>query len=413
MLQEHSSTNGYERHEPSSAATHVPSYVVDLARDLPSLKSRYSEIPAHPMLSDLPILTKKDINSTRLDLISRARLCESGSILLGSGGTTASPKVSVLPSSLFMESITQSWSPLEVGDVVVNANNGGELGSMFPFFHLLCQISGAVAIPLGGLGTKETIDTWIDFLYETKTTALAGTPTQVAAILERLIHMDIRLPSLRKVLWSGERFNASARRVVEEYGQLDLYGVYGSTETWVVGYNGPACPIDSFHVLPYQILEIVDGSILVTTVHEECLNPIVRYRIGDYGTQSSCPCDSLDKVITVGKRDDEQIKFLSILFDRDEPYEAVMALEDVVEAQIVLVNLGSADEFMEIQVVTRDHVENSDQVEHRICSSFLKSMYRLAHEVHDRPERIRVRKVNEIPPNPRTLKTPVLRMESR
>ncbi|GAB3255415.1 hypothetical protein [Kineosporia babensis] len=50
--------------------------------------------------------------------------------------------------------------------------------------------------------------------------------------------------------------------------------------------------------------------------------------------------------------DDEQIKFLSILFYPDEPHQAALSHPAAQQAQIVLRQFGTPGESMELQVVT-------------------------------------------------------------
>ncbi len=115
----------------------------------------------------------------------------------------------------------------------------------------------------------------------------------------------MQLPALRKVLWLGEAW----------HGQLDedmaavapdarRWGMFGSTETWVVGTNTPQCPADMFHLLPEQLVHVDDDELLdFTTLNPDMLNPVLRYRTGDAGRFVDCPCGTGPAMQILGRRD--------------------------------------------------------------------------------------------------------------
>ena len=82
-----------------------------------------------PELSDLPVLTKDDFRSALPDTVRRARERGHGAIVLGSGGTTSAPKLSLVPSGQMIEEIREVWDPLSTSDVLVNYDTPGRLCS--------------------------------------------------------------------------------------------------------------------------------------------------------------------------------------------------------------------------------------------------------------------------------------------
>lgn len=389
----------------------VPKHVLDRVRSFPSLAPHFAQVDASTPLRDVPILTKADFVAARADLIAAAADAAAGALVLGSGGTTSAPKLSVMPASMFVRDILHQWSPIGVGDVVVNANRGGDLGSMYPFFAELCHQTSSVHVPLGAMSAAD-VDTWLDFMIELGVTALAGTPTALALILSRLLARGVRIPTLTKLLWTGEAFSKTAAAVVAEYGCLDLWGVYGSTETWVLGTAAPACPLGVFHALPHHILESIDGAMVVTTVHADCINPILRYRVGDLAQTATCSCTSPIPAFRVRGRADDQIKFMSILFDQTEPYDAARAHPAVDDAQIVMHRLGTPTEWLEVCVTVNDPEASAPEVAEEVRDIVLTRMYRLAHELSGEEQRVVVRVVPALAVNSRTMKTPMTRWEA-
>lgn len=182
-----------------------------------------------------------------------------GALVLGSGGTTAEPKLSVIPSHLFIPGILRCWNPLTPDGVLVNCNNGSELGSMNPFFSMLGHGAGAVALPLGAVPP--------------------------------------------------------------------------------------------------------DHAVLVTTVHADCRNPIVRYRVGDRGELVTCPCGRQDPALRVLGRTDQQVKFCSALVTPEEIAEATAADRAAVESRVhqavlrqgyrIAHEIGAAARAFHVRVVDR------------------------------------------------------------
>ena len=102
----------------------------------------------------------------------------------------------------------------------------------------------------------------------------------------------IQLPALRKVLWLGEAWHPQLDEDMAAVApQARRWGMFGSTETWVVGTNTPDCAVDMFHPLPEQLVHVGDDDLLdFTTLNPDMLNPVLRYQTGDAGEIAPCPC---------------------------------------------------------------------------------------------------------------------------
>ncbi|MEU2247266.1 AMP-binding protein [Streptomyces sp. NPDC019224] len=400
---------------PADSAPHQPALTGEEVRDLvrraaelPGLADRYRAVLADgaPALTDVPVLTKDDFRALLPDLFARARSVPGGAVVFGSGGTTAAPKLSLMPSSLFITEIAAHWRPLTSDDVLVNCNNGAELGSMYPFYNQLGHATGAVVIPLGALD-PEQLDGWLDFLEERGATALGGTPSHLAQVLE---HYEAtgRRPGFRKLIWTGEAYSRraaeAARRVLPE---AEIHGVYGSTETWVIGHNGPSCPLDTFHLLPYQHIEIEDGAVLVTNTHPDCVNPILRYRLGDRGELTACPCGRTGPALRVLGRDDQQLKFRSILFTPEEVAEAAGSDPEVRDVQLALFEPGTPGERLELRVLLTPGADAA-AAEERVRRQVIGRLYRIGFELGSVPGAFTVRAVPRLWSNSRTGKTPLV-----
>jgi phenylacetate-CoA ligase len=358
-------------------------------------------------LTDLPILSKEDFRGAQRDLMARVRRSDTGALVLGSGGTTAKPKLSLIPSDMFIGDLVQHWRPLGADDVLVNLNNGGELGSMHPFYNRLAQECGALVAPLGTVDV-DRYDVWLDFMDEVGATAVGATPSFTVRLLEHCEKQGRRPPALRTFVWTGEAFGPRGLEVIRRVRpDLRLHGVYGSTETWVVGHNGPACRVDTFHVLPYQHVEIVDGAVVVTSLHSCTVNPVLRYRIGDKGRLGTCACGSPGPALRVLGRDDEQVKFLSILFLPEEVADVARSNPAVRDVQIAMFDHGDPGERLEL-LLRLDPVADPAEIERQVRHDVLTSLYRVGFEVGAANDAFVVRAVDRLIVNRRTNKTPLL-----
>ncbi|MFE5294900.1 phenylacetate--CoA ligase family protein [Streptomyces sp. NPDC056632] len=366
---------------------------------------------AEPALTEVPVLTKDDFRAALPGTMARARDARFGSLVYASGGTTASPKLSLIPSHMFVPDVAAHWNPLTADDVLLNYDTPGLLSSAHNFFNGLAEFTGAVSVPLGAVD-DERVPAWLDTVESLGVTAFNGTQSQIAQLVRLCAAAGRKPPAFRKVLWNGEAFSASAASLVrEQLPDTELHGIYGSTETWVIGHNGPGCDLDTFHVLPYQHIELDEGMILVTNTHPDCLNPVLRYRIGDRGTWVDCPCGRPGPALKVHGRDDPQLKFLSILVTPQEVAEAAHAVPAVTGVQVVMVDHGAAEERMELLVTLAPGTDTDGavaEVRHRV----LTDVYRLGFEVAAVPQAFEVRAVERLWVNPRSNKTPLLRHRS-
>jgi phenylacetate-coenzyme A ligase PaaK-like adenylate-forming protein len=388
---------------PAPLSADVVAGLLTRMTGLPMLRDRYAGL-RH--FADFPVLTKDDFRAVLEETIRGARRRRTGSLVLGSGGTTAAPKLSLIPSGMFVTDLRRHWDPMDAGDVLINYDTPGRLCSSHNFFNRLAHESGAVAVPLGAVDDEE-LGQWLDFAEHVGATALNATQTHIAHILGFCAANGRTPPPFRKLLWTGEAFGAQAlelsRRMLPH---AELYGVYGSTETWVIGHNGPGCRLDIFHVLPYQYVEIVDGQLLITTLHPDVINPIVRYRVGDRGAFVRCPCGGPGPAVHVLGRDDPQFKFLSILVSPQEIAGAAHRAE-VRDLQVALIDHGTRHERAELRVLIAEQA-NAAQVEREVREQVLRQVYRLGYEVASAPDAFRVRVVERLATNPRSQKTPLL-----
>jgi phenylacetate-coenzyme A ligase PaaK-like adenylate-forming protein len=389
--------------------------LIDRASAMPTLRAKYqpfSGSDAEVPLGELPVLTKEELADALPDIVAAASAASQGAYIYGSGGTTSRPKLSLIPTGMFVSDILKSWNPLDSHDVLINFYSTGRLWSSHNFFNMLAHESGSVVVPLGSVDTDE-LDEWLVLMEKLGATALNATPSQIAYVLEYCETTGRTPPAFTKLLWTGEKFGQRAAELTRRLlPGARAYGAYGSTETWVVGVNGPACAIDIFHPLPYQHVEVVDGTILVTNMNPRCVNPLLRYRVGDLGEFVTCPCGQRNTALKVLGRADSQVKFISILLTPEEIAETAREVVGVRDVQLTFLGHGQPDEALEIRLLARPG-DSPSQVADQVRRRVLNKVYRLRAVVDRAPEALSVKVVDRLDVNRRTHKTPLVINESR
>jgi phenylacetate-coenzyme A ligase PaaK-like adenylate-forming protein len=354
--------------------------------------------------TDVPEMTRDDITASAEQIVHGTER-RTGAYLFTSGGSTAEPKLAWIPTEMHLGALLPHWQPLTHRDVLANLAMPGRLWSAHYCYNRVAEHAGADVIGLGNIGDDE-LTQWVDFLHRHGTTALAGTPSQLAKILRhggRTGHPI--LAQLRAAIWFGEPCDAELLRLRDRHApHLELWGNYGSTETWVIGHNGPRCPTDTFHVVPYQHVELVDGRVLVTTTHPGAVSPVIRYRIGDRAAFTSCACGR-GPAIQLAGREDSLVKFAGTLVSPQELVAVARSVRGVRAAQVALIT-GTGEEAMEVRVVA-DGVSPA-----ALRERLLASQIDLGFGLRGEDETFRVRLVDQLTASTQTAKTPALVRQS-
>lgn len=383
------------------------------AKRLGHFKSKYAglrEIRSRDDFLALPHMDKRDLNAAEPELRSLLRSEGRKSYLFASGGTTARPKLSFIPPGMFLEDITKLWKPLGKTDVLCNMFTPGKLWSSHYFYNALGERLASETIALGHVAPSEYAH-WIDFMVAREVTALAGTPTTLKDLLRFCRTENRTLPSIGALLWVGEAFDSELLTLKDAVlPDARTWGLYGSTETWVVGYNFLNCPLDTFHVLPYQHLEIEGGRIALTNTHPQCLNPLLRYVLEDAAVWRDCPCGRGAPAVRILGRSDETFKFRGSLVDPGQLIEAAVRLPGVGGAQLVVRRRESGEQDLELRVVPNG-AERLDASSVR--KTLLASSLDIDNLFDSDPQGFRVLAADRLLTNPRTGKTVSLIREDR
>jgi phenylacetate-CoA ligase len=327
--------------------------ILDRAAAIPGLGDKYAAVldsPSAPRFRDLPVLSRKDLHRAVDHLLHHDPGRLEGTLLNVTGGTLSEPRLGIVPEDMFLDRIMERWNPIDPGDVLVSLFSAGHMWSAHYFHNALGRRSGASTIPFE---TPDDADLGrsLDFYAHLGVTALAATPDAIRRILRFCAATERRLPWLRKILWAGAGFDAATAELLSrQFPHVQAWGLYGSAETWMVGYIGPECAQNTVHVLPHQYVEIDRGRLLLTTLHTDSVIPIVRYDMGVAGAWGTCTCGRSDRAIRVADRTDSSFELLNQLVWPEDLVELALQVETVHEAEVVVIEPGTENARMHLRV---------------------------------------------------------------
>ncbi|BFV55478.1 hypothetical protein KCMC57_up05820 [Kitasatospora sp. CMC57] len=385
---------------------------LELLRTVPELAERYAGLGRLRTLSDLaalPPMMKDDLNVALAHLEPKAEV--GATWLFQSGGSTGAPKVGYAPTGFYMAGVHAQWRPLDRDDVFVNAWGAGRMWGAHYLAAALADLCGSQVIAVGSV-TKDEYADWLAFFAARKVTAIGGTPSVLRLWFANARAAGVKLPALRKVLWLGEAWQPQLNEDMAAVApEARRWGMFGSTETWVVGTNTPDCPDDTFHTLPEQLVHVdPDGLLDFTTLNPEMLNPVLRYRTGDAGELVSCPCGRPGRAMRVLGRRDSVVQVRGLGLHVDEIIDRVEREPGVSRAQVLLTQQRGRVTGVDLLLLTGGPAADIE----RIRTELLSTTFTLSTAFQHDPECFRVRAVDALISNDRTGKTSnlVVREES-
>ncbi|MFD0821588.1 AMP-binding protein [Micromonospora zhanjiangensis] len=371
-------------------------------RTVPALADRYAALADLDSVADLaavPVMRKDDLQAALAHL--RPRAAQGATWIFQSGGSTGAPQVGHAPTGLYMREVYEHWQPLGPDDVFVNGWSAGKMWGAHFLVNAYVDHTGCTAMNVGALGREEHVP-WLEFFAGRGVTAIGGTPSVLALLFASARDAGVKLPDLRSVLWLGEAWDAriddDLRAVAPDARR---WGMFGSTETWVIATNTPDCAADTWHPLPSQLIAVGEDEMLdFTSLHPQGLNPVLRYRTGDAGRFVECGCGRPGSTVRVLGRPDGLVKFRGHLLNIADFVDDVAARLGVARAQLAVRAPADRGAVLEVLVLPdRDAGPDlADQVRrHLLGSGFGPSIV-----FQRNPDALEVTVVDALIANPRT-----------
>ncbi|RQW77365.1 MAG: phenylacetate--CoA ligase family protein [Methanothrix sp.] len=267
-------------------------------------------------------MTNKDIlresYPMKLSCVPRDRIVE----MHMSSGSTGTPVV--MP---YTQHDLEQWAECMARCYRMSGAKPGDAAQITPLFGLFnggfgmyhgARAAGLFVIPTGPGNTARQIRLAKDL----KTRVFTGVVSYGVRIMEVLQEQKETLPDLEIGIFGAEAFSESMKKKISCGLNIDVYDIYGMTESGGVGTLGMDCSAhDGIHVWEDQyILEIIDpdtgepvddgeqGELVFTALNREAL-PMIRFRTADLTkiiSREECECGRTHLKIApiTGRRDD-------------------------------------------------------------------------------------------------------------
>jgi phenylacetate-CoA ligase len=393
--------------QPSPANQARLASLIERLRAVPEMAARYADTQPPSTwdeLAQVPVMNKDDLQTALRHAAPRAG--QGATWVFQSGGSTGAPQLGYAPTGLYMAEVYEHWKALRPDDIFVNGWSAGKMWGAHFLVNCYVDHAGCVAMNLGAM-SKDEYDPWLEFFASRKVTAFGGTPSVLRLVFSHARDAGHKLPDLQRVLWLGEGWDP---RLDEDIAAVApnarRWGMFGSTETWVVATNTPDCAADTWHPLPSQLVGVGEEEMLdFTCLGESVLNPVLRYRTGDAGRIVACPCGDARPALKVLGRRDGLIKFRGHLVNVADLIGDVGRVPGVARAQLV-VRDEPAGAVLEVLLLAggEGHTGLSDRVrDHIVGSAFGPSIV-----FQRNPHSLEVRVVDALIGNDRTGKIPSL-----
>lgn len=243
-----------------------------------------------------------------------------------SGGTTGRPKTSIfsykeLHRLKHGNSRGFYASGLRASDKVANLFAVGGLYMTFIHIQEMLEHYGCSNYPISNATAP---DAAADLIRTFQINTLTGITSVILDVL-RVSREQGNPLQIEKIFFGGEHLYDHDRRILTEIHGAKIIRApgYGTVETWYLGYQCSDCAPGVFHEHSDQmLLEIVDPEthrpvpmgqegIVLATVFERELMPILRYRVGDLARwidEPGCDCGRTTRRFQLLGRGDDQLR---------------------------------------------------------------------------------------------------------
>src|SRR3990167_1450872 len=226
----------------------------------------------------VPILTESNLSEKVKELISNNDL-QSCSFSMTSG-TTGHPKLLVnslwrnenkIHYAAYFKKIMEKHV-LSRADVVANLFTAGGFSTLYDGCSRLLEGIGCHLLPIGRLDSfsLSAQHQMISKMQQIGLDVLFGTPSSIIYLLKLSKSFGINL-NIRKIVFTGEPFSNEKRNFVKAiWPSVNIYGLYGHSETGFIGINMPQCENQHYHYFnDWFFLETINNNELLVTCYAD------------------------------------------------------------------------------------------------------------------------------------------------
>ncbi|HOV81361.1 MAG TPA: phenylacetate--CoA ligase [Methanothrix sp.] len=227
------------------------------------------------------------------------------------------------------------------GDAVQITPLFGLFNGGFGMYHG-ARAAGLFVIPAGPGNTQRQVRLAKDL----RARILTGVVSYGVRIIEVMEEMGESLPDLEIGIFGAEVFSDSMKKRIMGGLGIDVFDVYGMTETGGVGTLGQDCPAhDGLHVWEdHYLLEVIDpgtgeqvadgetGELVVTALTREAL-PVIRFKTADLTrviSRERCECGRTHiRIAPITGRIDDMIIVKGVNFFPKQVEQTLMSIPGV------------------------------------------------------------------------------------
>ncbi len=227
------------------------------------------------------------------------------------------------------------------GDPVQITPTFGLFNGGFGMYHG-ARMADLFIIPTGSGNTERQIRLARDF----KPKVLTAVVSYSIRIIEIMNRLNIELPDLKVGIFGAETLTDNMAKTISDAMGIDVFNIYGMTETGGVGTLGCDCHCHTgIHVWEDQyFLEIVDpvtkksvpdgtiGELVVTSLTREAL-PVIRFKTGDLTrilSREKCDCGRTHlKLDAISGRTDDMLIIKGVNFFPTQVEQALLEIPGV------------------------------------------------------------------------------------
>lgn len=250
----------------------------------------------------------------------------------------------------------------EGADVIQITPSFGLFNGGFGFYHG-AEALNLFVLPTGSGNTQRQIRLAQDF----GSRIITGVVSYGIRLMEVLEELGETLPDLEVGIFGAEVFSDAMKKKIAEGLGIEVYDIYGVTETGGIG-TGMECPAhEGLHIWEdHYLIEIVDpgtedplpdgtlGELVITALTREAL-PVVRFRTSDLTrvvSRERCACGRTHvRIAPITGRSDDMLIAKGVKFSPWEVEQALMEIDGVgVNYRIVIdESEGFADVCVDVE----------------------------------------------------------------
>lgn len=207
-------------------------------------------------------------------------------------------------------------------DIVANLLSAGGMSMLFDGGNRILELLNASVLPIGRLDTyPQAQSAYLKMMADLSVNTLFGTPSSIMQCANATHEAGLKL-NIKKVVFVGETFTDVKRAYTQKFfPDMRVYGLYGQSETGVVGFHTPNCHADYYHILSdfFFIETTAHGEILITDLSMP-LVPLFRYYVGDMGELKTgmCACNTPLPVLSLKGRSDKKFNYMGNLISYEK-----------------------------------------------------------------------------------------------